>query len=96
MTLYRSTSSHERRRRLYGFSWTTDAAAVAWRFAEHWAQPGGLDFHGLVLRTLAPPEAILLVRPPEDYYDEGEVVVNPYRLGKVEVSETLRPILGNE
>jgi hypothetical protein len=83
LTLYRGTSNHERRR-LFGFSWTTDVA-IAQKFAKHWAK----HQTGLVLRTLAPPTAVLLIRQPEDYYDEGEVVVNPYRLNKVEVSETL-------
>jgi hypothetical protein len=34
-------------------------------------------------------EAILLVREPEDYFEEGEVVVDPYRLGKVRLLERL-------
>jgi hypothetical protein len=33
-----------------------------------------------VLRTLAPASAILLVRKREGYYDEDEVVVDPYKL----------------
>jgi hypothetical protein len=44
---------------------------------------------GVILQTLAPPEAILLIRKPEDYYDEGEVVVDPFRLGKIKVVECL-------
>jgi hypothetical protein len=35
-------------------------------------------FDGAVLRTVAPASAILLVRKREDYYDEDEVVVDPY------------------
>jgi hypothetical protein len=42
---------------------------------------------GIVLKTTAAPEAVLLIRRPEDYYDEGEVVVDPYRLGKIDVVE---------
>jgi hypothetical protein len=80
LTLYRGTTNHERRRRLYGLSWTTDAA-IARRFAEHWAKAvPGAYFEGLVLQTMAEAEAILLVRQPQDYYDEAEVVVDPYRL----------------
>jgi hypothetical protein len=45
---------------------------------------------GVILQTLAPPEAILLIRPPEDYYDEEEVIVDPFRLGKIKVIERLR------
>ena len=33
------------------------------------------------------PAAVLLVRPPEDYYDEGEVVIDPRHLGRVYVHE---------
>jgi hypothetical protein len=81
LTLYRGTSTHERRRRNYGFCWTTDAAIAA-NFAAHWQQPD-ISIESVVLQTLAPPKAILLIRKPEDYYDEGEVVVDPFRLGKV-------------
>jgi hypothetical protein len=87
MTLFRGAGARERRRRMYGFSWTTDVA-IAHKFAEHWAQPS-IESTGIVLKTLASPEAVLLTRQPEDYYDEGEVVVDPYRLGRVEVVERL-------
>jgi len=40
---------------------------------------------GVILQTSAPREAVVLIRKPEDYYDEGEVVVDPFRLGKVKV-----------
>jgi hypothetical protein len=44
------------------------------------------DASPIVLSTVGPPEAILLIRDRSpDYYDEGEVVVDPYRLGRVEV-----------
>jgi hypothetical protein len=92
LLLYRGANTHERRRRIYGFSWTTDIA-TARMFAEHWSQPmpANLDtgFQGVVLRTLAPCDAVLLIRQPEDYYDEGEVVVDPFGLGEIEVVERL-------
>jgi len=94
LVLYRGTNIHERRRRIYGFSWTTEIA-TARTFAEHWSQPISHvseprhDFQGVVLRTLAPCDAVLLIRQPEDYYDEGEVVVDPLGLDKVEVVERL-------
>ena len=87
LTLYRGAVGTERRRRLYGFSWTTDLA-TARKFAEHWAQPG-LRSEGIVLLASVSAEAILLVREPEDYYDEGEVVVDPFRIGRVEVVERI-------
>jgi hypothetical protein len=44
-----------------------------------------------------PREAVLLIRKPGDYYirkpgdyyDEGEVVVDPFRLGRIKVVERL-------
>jgi hypothetical protein len=45
----------------------------------------------VILSTVAPPPAVLLIRKPEDFYDEGEVVVDPYRLAKVTVVERIIP-----
>ena len=81
ITLYRGTAFRERRFGAYGFSWTEDRA-IARNFAEKWKVDGGV-----LLETVATPEAILLVRKPEDYYDEGEVVLDPFRLGRVHVGE---------
>jgi len=87
LMLYRGTIIGERRRRIYGFSWTTDIA-TAQSFAKHWSQSAPDDAsRGLILKTLAPPEAVMLIRQPEDYYDEGEVVVDPFRLSKINVVE---------
>ena len=55
-----------------------------------WAQRvPGIETEGVILKTIAPPEAMLLIRQPEDYYDEGEVVVDPFRLGKIRLVERL-------
>ena len=82
LTLFRGTRAGEMQRRLYGFSWTTDAAIAA-TFATHWEQPE-LGSESVILQTVAPPGAVLLIRPREEGdYDEGEVVVDPFRLGKV-------------
>lgn len=85
--IFRGAGARERRHRLYGFSWTTHQD-VARKFAEHWAQlpPGGV-----VLETMAPPEAILFVRDDPEYYDEGEVVVDPFCLNKIDCVERLKP-----
>ena len=88
LTLYRGTIAQERRHRRYGFSWTLDVA-VARKFASKWTQEA-LSSEGIVLKTLARPEAILLVRQPVNYFDEGEVVVDPFQLDKVDVVERLR------
>jgi hypothetical protein len=93
LTVYRGASNHERRHRIYGFSWTTDVA-VARKFAENWAQPipapyTGLTPQGVILQTTVPCEAVFLIRKPEDYYDEGEVVVDPFRLGGIKLVERL-------
>jgi hypothetical protein len=89
LTLYRGTDWRERVKRRYGFSWTKDRD-VARRFGAHWRDSakasGDVDSTGVVLQTTAPPEAILLVRDPSpDYYDEGEVVVDPFRLNAISV-----------
>jgi hypothetical protein len=96
LVLYRGASGNERRRRYYGFSWSTDID-LARPFAENWAQPmpanyTGAPCEGVILQTVAPPESVLLIRKPEDYYDEGEVIVDPYKIGKVEVVERLGPV----
>lgn len=83
MTLYRGAGGMERTKRRYGFSWTTDHT-IARTFAERWRDP-----NGVVFETLAPPDAILLIRKPEDHYDEGEVVVDPFRLKRVRIVEKL-------
>jgi hypothetical protein len=95
LTLYRGTHAGERRRRLYSFSWTTDVA-TARSFAEHWSRAADqlqakriFAQRGIVLKTMVTPDAVLLTRQPEDYYDEGEVVVDPFRLGRVDVAERI-------
>ena len=87
LTLYRGTISTERRRRLYGFSWSTDPG-IARNFAHGKVYPE-LQIEGVVLLASVSAEAILLVRKPEDYYDEGEVVVDPFLIGKVKVVELI-------
>jgi hypothetical protein len=89
LRLYRGTCRRERARRLYGFSWTTQRD-IAQRFgdqhshvAERMAPRSTALDVGIVLETVASPSAILLLREQEGFYDEGEVVVDPYRLGAV-------------
>lgn len=79
LRLYRGAMASERQRRLYGFSWTTDRA-TAETFAEDWR---ARKQDAVVLETLAPAEAIFVLRQDEDFYDEREAVVDPFRLGKV-------------
>jgi hypothetical protein len=83
--LFRGTTALERQRRLYGFSWTTDRE-IARRFAEgSQAAPDG----SVILEATVPPEAIHLRRENEGYYDEREVVVDPYKIGRVTVRERM-------
>ncbi len=85
--LFRGAGGRERRHQLYGFSWTT-RLDVARTFAEKWRP----SVHGgVVLETSAPASSVLLVRKEADYYDEGEVVVDPFRLGPIGVVERLAP-----
>jgi hypothetical protein len=89
--LYRGAAWRERCYRRYGFSWTTDLN-IARNFAKNWQHDvGWKNDGGVVLRTIAAPDAVLLIREPEDYYDEGEVVVDPFRLGPIKVAERLAP-----
>lgn len=85
LRLFRGATPMERRRRLYGFSWTTDRIE-----ARRFAQKTPLD-GGVVLETFAKPDAILLVRRREYYYDESEVVVDPFRLDRITVLERIPP-----
>ncbi|BCH10443.1 hypothetical protein MesoLj131c_47010 [Mesorhizobium sp. 131-3-5] len=86
--LYRGASAKERRSATYGFSWSTDFA-TARTFAEHWRKS---EAGGVLLETIAPATAVLLRREIEGYYDEGEVVVDPYRLDRVKLVERLPPV----
>ena len=94
MTLYRGAAGVERRCRLYRFSWTSKLD-IARKFAVHWQgrdlelQGRILPSTGVVLETVAPPNAILLVREQDGYYDEGEVVVDPFKLSRIKVFERL-------
>jgi hypothetical protein len=85
MRLFRGTSGDERLRRRYGFSWSSQLD-VARAFAEHWVTA---DRQSVVLETVAPGESILLVREQEGYYDEGEVIIDPFMLSRVDVVERL-------
>jgi hypothetical protein len=81
LILYRGTNENEHRRRRWGFSWTTDVE-TARKFAPRF---GG----NVVLKTVASRNAVLLVRMDEEYYDEREVVVDPFALGQVRLLERL-------
>ena len=63
-----------------------DDVVIGARAREIARQWGG----GVVLETLVPAEAVLLVREVEGYYDEGEIVVDPFKLGPVAVAERIR------
>jgi hypothetical protein len=101
LRLYRGTTLPERRTRLYGFSWTTQQDMArqfanqhsedAQRLAASTTYTGATsDFEGVVLETVAPANAVLLMREDEGYYDEQEVVVDPFSLGEVRVIPSAR------
>ena len=81
LRLFRGTTLRERQRRLYSFSWTTKLE-IAESFARRWNDAGTKS---VVLTTLAPATAIFLKRQPDDDFDEDEVVVDPYRLDRVDL-----------
>jgi hypothetical protein len=98
LRVYRGTRILEHRRRLYGISWTTDRM-VAERFAneqERAARRGRdmldpeafsyADHRGAILAAVVSSNAVLLKREPEGYYDEAEVVIDPYYLRDVSQS----------
>jgi hypothetical protein len=77
--LYKGTTQGERRRCIYGFSWTRDLE-IARNFARRHAEASdklraaGMEngcASGVVLETMAPSGAILLFRDDEDNYDES-------------------------
>jgi hypothetical protein len=85
LRLYRGTTATERKRRLYGFSWTTDIA-IAESFARTWHDAG---LSAVVLETVAPADAIFVLRQDVEFYDEREAVVDPFRLTAVWVAARL-------
>jgi hypothetical protein len=86
MTLYRGADARERKRRAYGFSWTRDYA-IARGFAEYLPTIG---WETVVLRTVASPDAILHARDDDGFFDEREIIVDPFKLGHIEVAERIK------
>ena len=82
LTVYRGDSFHNRRRRSYGLSWTANPE-VARGFANSlWCTfTGG----SVVIRTDAPADTIISVPGSA----EDEVIIDPRRLGHVDVIERL-------
>ena len=78
LTLYRGAGYREHARRIYGFSWTR-SIDIAKQFASHWNGEDG----SVVLRATVPPAAILHARAKSDHYDEDEVIVDPYKIGRI-------------
>lgn len=85
VTLYRGETAWNRKHRTYGLSWTT-SRDVADDFARRDMRRSG-EGGTVVLRTLAPPEAIVcaLHLVEHDRYAEEEVIVDRRRLGRVDV-----------
>ena len=91
--IYRGAGSHERRRHIdvaRKFAGKEAVPAIKVTSANHTIEALCPALEGVILQTLAPPEAILLIRKPEKYYDEEEVIVDPFRFGKIKVIERLR------
>lgn len=89
--LYRGSTFLERKRRLYGLSWSAELS-VAQQFAQHCARHAPLG--SVVLATEALPEAIVCAAAElSDSYGEMEYIVDRRRLSRVEVVERI-PGLG--
>jgi hypothetical protein len=105
LQVYRGTRRREYRARRYNISWTTDlgtAREFARACSDgpvsklgHGADP---NWEGVILETVAPAEAILHVRgneltfengAGEVRFDEGEVIVDPFKLHRVTAIERL-------
>jgi hypothetical protein len=83
LVLYRGESAWNRRRRTYGLSWSDDRE-VAESFAEFSA--GMYGDGAVLLRTVAPPEAIICAPAlVTEWRDEREFLVDRRKLGTVEV-----------
>ena len=67
LSLSAGASANERRRRTYGFSWSSDISIARTFALEQKGWPGG----GVLMQTVAPPEAIIcsvgLVGGREEY-----------------------------
>jgi hypothetical protein len=81
--VFRGASAGElKRRRAYGFSWSTKRD-IADKFAQDYRNRQG---GSVLLETLAPPDAILHVREQiKEHHDEGEFVIPPELLSRVKV-----------
>ena len=98
LKLFRGCGSGEAIKGEFGFSWSTEIASAR-LFASPVVIPqGGFDsilapdaFDRVVLTTTVPAEAILLRRDRDGFYDEDEVVVDPYLLGVVIETERHPP-----
>lgn len=96
LKVFRGTQLREHCLSKFGFSWTTDFE-IARRFAKSRYYSGKdrtTKDDGVILSVLAPIEAILLVRDdPEHrldgYYDEAEVIIDPFKLPEVEIVERI-------
>jgi hypothetical protein len=89
--LYRGTAMHERRRRIYGVSWTSDI-----HIAEKFAQERRYGEDSVVLETVAPAEAIICAigESSGHLYDENEYAVDRWRLGDVRVVKRYKDLAG--
>jgi hypothetical protein len=78
--LYRGTNRSEFFHRIFGFSWTTDL-----EIAKNFATSNKLLGQGVVLETMAPPGSIFRVFDNDGFFDENEVLVDPFKLAKVRI-----------
>lgn len=82
---WRGASATERRKAIYGFSWSTERD-IARRFALYSRQHVG---GAVLLETRIPADAVLHVRERGTSYDEAEIIVDPYRLNRVKLRERI-------
>ncbi|HEV2596233.1 MAG TPA: hypothetical protein VGU01_13640 [Sphingomicrobium sp.] len=88
LQVYRGAGALERKRAAYGVCWTSDPS-VARTFADeyqHW--PSG----SVILSAVVPPAGVIMIRDNvPGYYEESEVVVDPFMLENIRVIERRAP-----
>jgi hypothetical protein len=86
LTLFRGAEGYEWRERTFSFSWSLNVEHAV-KFTAHHIITDEFPVPGYLFKTVAPPESVLLVRGPDafSFDDEHEVIVDPFRLGEVEL-----------
>jgi hypothetical protein len=90
MTLFRGEGARNRRHRTYGLSWTNRREVAEYHANGYWLHSIG---GSVLLRTLAPPDAIICApHRLDNRYNENEYLVDRRRLDRVTVLQRFSQI----